>query len=690
VGADEWEPFLTATFLALRGWAGMIRQMEVRADRAAHPAPPGSLTGYLAVRLVLERLALAHLAREAGFGGPLHRLREAAALPRPARGDDQRAFLVFQVAQSLGWTPARLHPLGQAGWAQLLGEIEAFGPLERRRVFHDAYERRYRNRTLDALAAHAARPAARVARPRFQTACCIDEREESFTRHLEAVAPDVETFSLAGFFGVAMYYRGAADAHFIPQCPIGVRPQHWVVEDVAYTQGGAHRRRAFARRALGAASHQIHVGSRSFVAGTVVAALGVLASAPLVARVLFPRLAARISRLLGSLVQPPPMTRLRLERCESTPGPEGDRVGFSTEEMAGIAERVLRDVGLTSGFARLFVFLGHGSESLNNPHNSAYNCGACAGTSGAPNARAVAEILNDVRVRELLAGRGLQIPRETVFVGASHNTCTDRVVYFDLDRLPRSHQAEFERVRGDIEGACERNAHERCRRFHSAPLDMTFTAARRHAEARAEDLSQTRPECGHATNALCVVGRRSRTRGLFLDRRAFLHSYDPTQDDPDSTILTRILQQVVPVCAGINLEYYFSYVDSPGWGCGTKLPHNVASLLGVMDGASSDLRTGLPWQMVEIHEPVRLLVVVETTPGALTRVLDRDEAVGRLCRNGWVQLATLDPHSCRIHVLRDGRFEAYEPEGAELPRVASWPAWYRGWRGHLGCAALEG
>lgn len=65
------------------------------------------------------------------------------------------------------------------------------------------------------------------------------------------------------------------------------------------------------------------------------------------------------------------------------------------------------------------------------------------------------------------------------------------------------------------------------------------------------------------------------------------------------------------MCAGISLEYYFSYVDNTGWGCGTKLPHNVASLLGVMDGAASDLRTGLPWQMVEIHEPVRLLFVIE-------------------------------------------------------------------------------
>jgi uncharacterized protein YbcC (UPF0753/DUF2309 family) len=487
-----------------------------------------------------------------------------------------------------------------------------------------------------------------------------------------------------------MYYRGAADAHFIPQCPIVVRPQHWVVEDPVFTLEETHRRRARARRALGKTSHQLHIGSRTFTLGALVATcLGILASIPLVARVLFPRLTARVRKMLGGLVKPPPITQLQLERTEPTPGPGNGHVGFSVEEMAGIGERVLRDIGLLSGFARLFCVLGHGSDSLNNPHNSAYNCGACSGTAGAPNARALARILNDPRVRDLLARKGLEIPRETVFVGGYHNTCNDSVTWFDLDRLPRSHWEEFESAREAIEHACDRNAHERCRRFQSAPLNMTFPAARRHVEERSEDLSQTRPECGHATNALCIVGRRSRTRGLFLDRRAFLNSYDPTQDDDDCTILTRTLQAAVPVCAGINLEYYFSYVDNTGWGCGTKLPHNVAALLGVMNGAAGDLRTGLPWQMVEIHEPVRLLFIIETTPEKMLRIMECNEGIGRLCRNGWVQLATLDPHSARIHLLRNGTFEEYQPETNELPEVPSSVDWYRGWRDHLGFAVVK-
>jgi uncharacterized protein YbcC (UPF0753/DUF2309 family) len=296
---------------------------------------------------------------------------------------------------------------------------------------------------------------------------------------------------------------------------------------------------------------------------------------------------------------------------------------------------------------------------------------------------------NDPRIRARLADHGICLPDDTFFVGAYHNTCDESVTYFDLDRLPTSHRQDFESVRQAIDEARRRNAHERCRRFESAELSITPEAALRHVEGRAEDLSQVRPEYGHATNAVCLVGRRARSMGLFCDRRNFLTSYDPTVDDEEHTILTRILQAAIPVCAGISLEYYFSFVDPTGYGCGTKLPHNIVSLLGVMNGAASDLRPGLPWQMVEIHEPVRCLFVIETTPAAMLRIMDRNEAIDRLCRNDWVQLATLDPDSPAIHLFQHGRFEPYFPETGSLPVVSSSVDWYRGWRDHLGYAVIK-
>jgi uncharacterized protein YbcC (UPF0753/DUF2309 family) len=727
VGPDEWDDFLSATLLALRGWAGMVRQVEVRGDRVVHPAPPGSLVEFLAVRLVLDRWALTYTAREAlGFTGPLRELRDAARArvhPSTSPGVEQRAFPVFQLAQVIGWTPEELYRLEGRQWQALLAEIETFSGLERRRTFHLAYERRFCTQALDAIALHVSseirgqrsevrdqksetgnqpglsdlRPltsdlctTTSDLRPRFQAMFCIDEREESLRRHVEELAPDAQTFGLAGFFFLPMYYRGVTDAHFVPLCPAVLRPQHWVVEQVVEDLQEDHHRRARTRRALGMASHRFHVGSRTFALGALLAtAVGVLATAPLVARTLFPRLTAQLRRRLGHFVQVPRRTRLQLERTEPTPGPEGGQVGFTLDEMTAIAERVLRDTGLTSGFARVVLVLGHGSTSMNNPHESAYDCGACGGARGGPNARALAQILNDPRIRQRLSSRGIAIEPETVFVGGLHNTSNDTVTFFDLDVVPPTHRDDLAAVRAIIEQACDRDAHERCRRFVSAPLTLSFETARQHVEGRAEDLAQVRPECGHATNALSIVGRRETTRGLFLDRRAFLTSYDPTQDDSDGTILTRILQAVFPVCAGINLEYYFSSVDNPGWGCGTKLPHNITGLLGVMDGSASDLRTGLPRQMVEIHEPVRLLNVIETTPELMLRIIDQDASIGRLCRNGWVRLAVLHPHTRALSVYRDGRFVENRPQATRLPGAASSADWYRGWRDHLEFAEIR-
>ena len=146
---------------------------------------------------------------------------------------------------------------------------------------------------------------------------------------------------------------------------------------------------------------------------------------------------------------------------------------------------------------------------------------------------------------------------------------------------------------------------------------------------------------------------------------------------------------VVPVVAGISLEYYFSYVDPAGYGCGTKLPHNVTSLLGVMDGAQSDLRTGLPWQMVEIHEPTRLAIVVEGTPDRVRRVVQDNPAIERLVRNRWIWVACLDAESSELWELRSTDFVRYTPPpGHSLPVVGESADWYHGKRGFLPPAAI--
>jgi uncharacterized protein YbcC (UPF0753/DUF2309 family) len=694
VATEERQSFIESTLLALRGWAGMVWQMETSAPWTPRPAKPGSLVEFLAVRLMLDRHAIAFVALEKLGINDLSKVRATAALHcrEICESTNSTAFTIFQIAQACGYTPDQLKDLNAFQWKQLAAEVTDFNSLQRRRILHLAYERKYRNAALDAVKIHSAVRMERLAkRPpqsaSFQVITCIDDREESFRRHLEEIAPACATFGAAGFFAVVMYYRGAAEAHYRPLCPINIVPKHYVIEEPVFSAVDENEKRSQRRRLIGHFSQRVHSGSRTIIGGLITGVFGSLATFPLVARVLAPHITARIRSSVGGLVAPP-ATELHLQRETPNPGPEFESLGYTIAEMAGIVVRILQDIGLVEDFSPFVLFLGHGSNSLNNPHESAYNCGACSGGRGGPNARAFAWMANDSQVRKLVSEAGINIPDNVRFIGGYHNTCNDRVEYYDLDQLPHSHRKLFRDMEASINEARQRNALERARRFESAPLSLTPAEALQHVEERSEDLSQARPEYNHATNAMCFVGQREWSRGLFLDRRAFLASYDPSIDTVDGKIVERILQAAIPVCGGISLEYYFSTVDPEGHGCGSKLPHNITSLAGVMTGAASDLRPGLSAQMTEIHEPLRILFVVQTNPTIMKRIIAANPAIESLVVRQWVQLALLDTSTSEILVYRDGEFESYEGQSNELPIVSSSTDWFRGSREHLGFASI--
>jgi uncharacterized protein YbcC (UPF0753/DUF2309 family) len=694
VPAADRGDFVRRSLLALRGWAGMIHQFEQRPDRTPVHAVPARLVDFLALRLVLDRVAAEWAAtrlgldRTGGHGIDLAAWRTELEDRFPTRrgpGTLARAFLLHQVCQLVGLSGSDIRGLDENEVLRLEHAIAAFDATARRRLFHRAYERRHRITVLDGLAAHGkvASPPA-PSPPPAQVVLCIDERCESFRRHLEELGLGYETFGTAGFFAVPMYYRGLDDWHASPLCPIVLQPSHTVVEVPDEACIDHHRRHLNLRRRYGRFASGLAAGSRTLFRGGLFTALaGGLAAVPLVARVAFPRLAARIGRSAAAFTGGRIDTRLELFRdSDAAPLDDGTLPGFDIAEMAGCVRRVLEDIGLTRRFSRLVAILGHGSSSRNNPHESAYDCGACGGGKGGPNARAFAIMANDARVRAMLAAEGLAIPDSTRFVGGILDTCSDRITWFDIDRLPADHAADARQLQQACAAATALDAHERCRRFESAALDLEPAEALAHVEARSVDLAQVRPELGHATNAVAVIGRRWRTRGLFLDRRAFLVSYDPAIDG-DGAILARTLAAVGPVGAGINLEYFFSTIDHLGYGAGTKLPHNITGLIGVMDGHASDLRTGLPLQMVEIHEPVRLLIVIDATPEAILAAAEKVPVVRKFVTNGWVRLVSWHPDTGDLLAYEDGGFRPYVPDTPYVPVVERSVDWYRGHREHM-------
>ena len=741
IAPEQWEAYLLRLLARLPGWAGMIAWREGRPQYPRQQAQPIGLLDYLAVRLFCERLLVQALCDATwGIDGRVESLREhfgaqpselfvrlelgrdrvpdhfqleaRALAERSGPGDADRwdalaeslwahrereasgtaavchgAWRLFHLAQLLGLTATEVRSLDPAERDALIAAVDGLPAHEHGPLWLEAYERHYRDGILAALLANRGhgRWRTRETRPKAQVVFCIDEREEAIRRHFEELDPDYETFGTAGFFGVAMNYRGLDDHDLTPLCPPVVAPGH-LAEEVA--RPGAEQRLETHRTRANwdevAHGGYWEVKRNALSAYFLVDLMGPLQTVPLVGRVLTPWLAGRVSTRLERRLVPPVPTQLAINADDGQKVPDGGlQAGFTTAEQADRVEATLRNVGLTDVFARFVVLTGHGSVSVNNPHESAHDCGACGGKHGGPNGRAFAAMANRPQVRALLRERGIEIPDDTWFVGSQHNTASELYSYFDTDDIPASYAEEFDRLVAALDEARRRSAQERCRRFASAPKDASLERSLRHIETRSSDLSQVRPEWGHATNAFAVVGRRAITQGLFLDRRPFLISYDPSQD-PEGTILERILLAVGPVGAGINLEYYFSTVDNRRYGSDTKVPHNVSGLIGVMEGAASDLRTGLPKQMVEVHEPMRLQLAVEAKLEVLGAIYGRQESLQELLGNAWVHLIAIDPDTGELNVfLPHGEFQAWDGPLAPLPTVGSSFEWYRGERDFL-------
>ena len=338
----------------------------------------------------------------------------------------------------------------------------------------------------------------------------------------------------------------------------------------------------------------------------------------------------------------------------------GLQLGFKVEEMANRVEAQLRSIGLVDNFAPIIYVVGHGASSVNNPHYAAYDCGACSGRAGSVNARVISQMANKPEVRSILAERGIHIPESTIFVGALHDTTRDEIVFYD-DQISspeyKSMHAKHEEV---FRKALDLNAKERSRRFESINSKESPASIHEKIRTRSVSIFEPRPELNHATNALAIVGRRELSKGLFLDRRSFLNSFD-YRVDPAGDYLFGILKAAAPVCGGINLEYYFSRTDNYKLGAGTKLPHNVMGLFGVANGIDGDLRPGLPAQMTEVHDPVRLLLIVEHFPEVVLKTIQRAPETYEWFINDWVKLVAVHPETNALYVFGAGEFTPYEP-----------------------------
>jgi len=349
-------------------------------------------------------------------------------------------------------------------------------------------------------------------------------------------------------------------------------------------------------------------------------------------------------------------SRLQMERL--------GRIGFSVDEQVAFVSQALHAIGLVKNFSRFILVVGHGSQSENNPYESALDCGACGGNIGVFNARILAHMANKPAIRQRLKKQGINIPDDAWFLPAMHNTTTDEVVLHDLDLLPSTHPIYLDRVRGNLVAASRLCAQERMPGLDFISESPTSENADKQALRNAMDWSQVRPEWGLSRNVYFIIGRRSLTKSFSLEGRAFLHSYD-YRVDSNLRLLENILTGPLVVGQWINMEHYFSTVDNEHYGSGSKVYHNVAGRFGVMTGNLSDLRTGLPAQTVladgqPYHEPMRLITVIEAPFEHVVSAIDRVSSVRRLMQNGWIRVLIRDPQTGVTHIYSNAEWNEYE------------------------------
>ncbi len=595
---------------ALKGWSGMVGRLEAEPAVAPVEAPKASLKEWLAVLLVCT-----------------HSLDET-----------------MKLSLVPGASPTTLH----------------LGRLQR---FQEAYERSFAVEFLGHLTpkmkpARAA-PVPPPARAEVQVLTCMDDREESLRRALEAEG--AETIGSVGFFGLDMRFEGLGKGRPTRQCPPVVEPSR-VIRELPI---GSDALRMERTRRLGGAGHTASLAmfyqSRTLIRGFLVSlALGLFSFLPLFFKLVWPSGVSRLRARLQRLAFPRAKTRIGLD----------DEGGYSPDEQTRIVQGILTGAGLTT-FSPLVVVLGHGSTSTNNPFRQAYGCGACSGNPGSPNARAFAQMANSPVVRARLAVHGVVVPQGTTFVAAFHDTTLDEVELLDTDLLPEAVRAELPELEALFKNACRLDVVERSRRFQQAPSGG-IDALVQHAKDRGHDLAQPRPEYGHNRVAACVVGRRELTSEVFFDRRAFLVSYDPTQDT-DGTLLANAVLGSVPVAVNIGMDYYFSRVDPDGFGAGSKLPLNVVSLLGVITGSKSDLRIGLARQMVELHEPMRMLVLLEASQAHVEKLVEGHARMKRMVHHAWMRLGRIDPVTREVTMWTKAGWVPWQAHFAESVGYTSLP-----------------
>ena len=410
---------------------------------------------YLAVRLFYEtELTGVQARREWNVDGNLpaitQHLENRSDVPASLVSQNKQAvcrdgWRLFHLLQFLGFDMELAREMTKENAMTMLGWLDGFPAELHSPVWLEAYEDSYRDNLLSKLAENRSDDQSASKRPLVQAVFCIDVRSEPFRRHFEQ-AGSVETFGYAGFFGIPMNHRSYDKDESFDLCPVLLKPSNALLELPREGQQQALENYASGSRWQQFGDHLFHDMKHSPVASFIlVDILGLFFSVGLLGKTMLRRPYKFLIQTLSRWFVLPVATKINVgvetgELPKVTGQPIELTRGYSVEQQATFVENGLRTIGLTENLGRFIVLCGHGSTSDNNPYYAALDCGACGGRPGDPNARTFAAMGNHPDIRIELAKRGLNIPDDTWFLPAKHDTNSDRISLYDLQDVPASHQ----------------------------------------------------------------------------------------------------------------------------------------------------------------------------------------------------------------------------------------------------------
>lgn len=685
---EDWEEYLKASLAALPGWASFIKWRHLYAHIPEYKKYPASKLEYLAVRLCVEAIFLFDYFRvnkiQLTCFEELERLLAKQILTKKFKSPEEleRERYLF-TDEKLKTTLSNLYYadfslVSTEELALIRAPLNIFlerEPMVWLAAWEDSFQkpiidgiyRNHRKFLVDgkSILSNSSSLFLNLSKSKqlAQMVFCIDVRSEGIRRCIEADSR-IETLGFAGFFGLPISYKEYDSAEFKDACPVLIKPKHFIDEQVHSSCSHKLEQHEYSNSLLKTIFNVYKALKANIASAFIFAeASGPLYMLSMMIRTLTPSLNALLSRISAAIkpkISFEPMLDVKdtVINAKNTTNENLSQTevkhmftGLAKKEQLLFSEMALRLMGLTQNFAPLVVFSGHGSTTENNPYASALDCGACAGNHGGVNAKALAKILNKHEIRIELAKRGINIPDSTLFIGAEHNTTTDDFEFYDYELNTDEQRTLLAELKESLLQAKKENNAIRQLSFLNAEIGVCVQSLR-----RSMDWSEVRPEWGLAGNTCFIIGPRHLSKGLDLSNRAFMHSYDWTQDS-NGLLLETIMTAPMVVTQWINSQYYFSTVDNVNFGSGSKITHNIVGNFGVMQGNASDLYTGLALQSVMsaddelYHRPLRLRVFIFSPIDRVKKIISKNTILQNLFYNEWIRLVVFDPNTNELSSL---------------------------------------